>query len=87
MGGAKKFYITKRILDDLCTKFIINVPIDERLDIVKFCAYVEQAHWHCADVYQINISFRLFARVLFRHVPFLSQHADNAYEIADKYKL
>lgn len=87
MARAKKYKIAKEILDDLCTKFIINVSIDEPLDITKFCAHVEQAHWHCVDFYKKKCSLKVFAHILFEHVPFLSIYADNVDEIVDKFKL
>lgn len=44
-------YIAADILDDLASRFIINVPDDERSNFVRICFQIELAHWFYLDFY------------------------------------
>lgn len=33
------------VLDDLSSRFIVNMPFEERTDAVRVCFQLEQAHW------------------------------------------
>lgn len=39
------------ILDDLASRFIINVPVEERSNLVRICFQIELAHWFYLDFY------------------------------------
>ena len=39
------------ILDDLSSRFIINVPVEERSDFIRICFQIELAHWFFLDFY------------------------------------
>lgn len=43
--------ITADILDDLASRFIINVPDDERSNFIRICFQIELAHWFYLDFY------------------------------------
>nr|XP_014290115.2 uncharacterized protein LOC106689574 isoform X1 [Halyomorpha halys]XP_014290116.2 uncharacterized protein LOC106689574 isoform X1 [Halyomorpha halys]XP_014290117.2 uncharacterized protein LOC106689574 isoform X1 [Halyomorpha halys] len=43
--------IPRDILDDLCSRFIINVPDEERRDLIRICFQIESAHWFYLDFY------------------------------------
>lgn len=43
--------IPSDILDDLASRFIINVPMKERSDIIRICFQIELAHWFYLDFY------------------------------------
>ena len=43
--------IPKDVLDDLCSRFLVNVPASERDDNVRLCFQIEQAHWFYMDYY------------------------------------
>lgn len=43
------------ILDDLCARFLLNVPNETRADPVRVCFQVELAHWYYMDFY-VNTS-------------------------------
>jgi mRNA-decapping enzyme subunit 2 len=34
-----------------CSRFIINVPVEERKDLVRICFQIELAHWYYLDFY------------------------------------
>ncbi|KAJ2505664.1 mRNA-decapping enzyme subunit 2 [Coemansia sp. RSA 1836] len=72
------------VLDDLASRFIINVPEEELQEIERICFQIEQAHWFYDDfVREINpslpsMSLKTFAARMFKHCPLLSQWAHNA---------
>ncbi|KAK2559283.1 m7GpppN-mRNA hydrolase [Acropora cervicornis] len=37
--------VPKTVLEDLCSRFLINIPEEERRDIVRLCFQIETAHW------------------------------------------
>ena len=39
------------VLDDLCCRFLLHVPSEERDDAVRLCFQVELAHWFYQDFY------------------------------------
>ena len=43
--------IPLEILDDLGSRFIINVPEEERKDLIRICFQIELAHWFYEDEY------------------------------------
>jgi mRNA-decapping enzyme subunit 2 len=45
-GGLK---IPTDILDDLASRFIINIPDKERADMIRICFQIELAHWFYLD--------------------------------------
>jgi Dcp2, box A domain len=45
-GGVK---IPKDLLDDLASRFIINIPDHERIDMIRVCFQIELAHWFYLD--------------------------------------
>ncbi|CDH60497.1 dcp2-domain-containing protein [Lichtheimia corymbifera JMRC:FSU:9682] len=71
----------EEILDDLSTRFIINVPEAELKSPHRICFQVEQAHWFYEDfvrLLQPNLqSFQLktFSEKIFKHCPLLKQWA------------
>ncbi|KAJ2865229.1 mRNA-decapping enzyme subunit 2 [Coemansia aciculifera] len=72
------------VLDDLASRFIINVPEEELQEIERICFQIEQAHWFYDDfVREANpslpsMSLKTFAARMFKHCPLLSQWAHNA---------
>lgn len=43
--------ISADILDDLASRFIINVPDEERSNFIRICFQIELAHWFYLDFY------------------------------------
>ncbi|CAG9790770.1 unnamed protein product [Diatraea saccharalis] len=68
------------ILDDLCSRFIINLPPEDRGNLVRICFQIELAHWfyldyYCTDETKLNpCGIREFAAHIFQHVPQLREH-------------
>ncbi|XP_076334002.1 decapping mRNA 2 isoform X2 [Tachypleus tridentatus] len=80
-------------LDDLGSRFIINVPEEERNDLVRICFQIELAHWFYLDFYcsenpnlhQCNM--KEFTHQIFNHIPFLKEHAQNTDDILESWKM
>ncbi len=47
----KDFNIPPAVLSDLCSRFIINVPEEERTDLIRIFFQIEIAHWFYLDFY------------------------------------
>ncbi|XP_053984791.1 m7GpppN-mRNA hydrolase [Hylaeus volcanicus] len=81
------------ILDDLSSRFIINVPEEERKDLVRICFQIELAHWFYLDFYCTDenpklrqCSMREFATHIFFHVPFLKPHVAKIDSILEQWR-
>lgn len=84
--------IPSETLDDLSTRFIINVPEEERKDPVRICFQIELAWWFYLDFYRAEnpnlpfCSMREFARNIFNHIPFLREFSANTDEVVASWK-
>lgn len=84
--------IPEDVVDDLCSRFIINIPQEERSDLVRVCFHIELAHWFYIDYYckeqkQLpKCQFRDFARIIFMNVPFLQHHVSKVDSVIDKWR-
>ncbi|XP_022187015.2 m7GpppN-mRNA hydrolase [Nilaparvata lugens] len=81
------------ILDDLGSRFIINVPEEERKDLVRLCFQIELAHWYYLDFICKQEDYNLktcgmkeFARHMFKHVPALQPHAEEVDSILSSWR-
>ncbi|KAJ2761271.1 mRNA-decapping enzyme subunit 2, partial [Coemansia nantahalensis] len=83
------------VLDDLASRFIINVPEEELQEIARICFQIEQAHWFYDDFVREenpslpSMTLKTFAGRMFKHCPLLSQWAhdsDTAYQTFLEYK-
>ncbi|XP_046442554.1 m7GpppN-mRNA hydrolase-like [Daphnia pulex] len=81
---AQMYKIPPDILDDLCSRFIVNVPEEERKDLVRLFFQIELAHWFYIDFYcseenstrkQCNI--KEFSANIFKHLSFLHKYIPN----------
>lgn len=50
-NSNNNFVIPEAILSDLCSRFIINVPEEERNDLIRIFFQIEIAHWFYLDFY------------------------------------
>jgi len=80
------------ILDDLGSRFIINIPDEERKDIIRIMFQVELAKWFYDDEYVntdaslTSCSMRDFCEHIFRRVPFLAPYVDSLDEVLEDWK-
>ncbi|KAH8588183.1 Dcp2, box A domain-containing protein, partial [Bisporella sp. PMI_857] len=65
-------------LDDLCVRFIINLPGDDLSSVERICFQVEEAQWYYEDFIRPldpslpSLSLRNFSLRIFAHCPLLS---------------
>ncbi|KAL4890263.1 Dcp2, box A domain-containing protein [Aspergillus ambiguus] len=66
-------------LDDLCVRFIINLPREELESVERICFQVEEAQWFYEDFIRPldpalpSLNLRAFALRIFQHCPLMSQ--------------
>ncbi|KAI7891760.1 Dcp2, box A domain-containing protein [Mucor mucedo] len=71
----------EEILDDLSSRFIINVPEAELSSVERICFQVEQAHWFYEDFIRElkpelpSFQLKTFSARIFKHCPLLHQWA------------
>ncbi|KAG1970955.1 mRNA-decapping enzyme [Pimephales promelas] len=46
---AKRWEIPNGLLDDLCSRFILHIPSEERDNAIRVCFQIELAHWFYLD--------------------------------------
>uniref|UniRef100_A0A8C6ZFM6 m7GpppN-mRNA hydrolase n=1 Tax=Nothoprocta perdicaria TaxID=30464 RepID=A0A8C6ZFM6_NOTPE len=67
---TKRADIPSSVLDDLCSRFILHIPSEERDNAIRVCFQIELAHWFYLDFYMQNTpglpqcGIRDFAKVL-----------------------
>ena len=86
-----------RWLDDLCVRFIINLPREELESAERICFQLEEAQWFYEDFIRPldpalpSLSLRTFCMRMFRHCPLLSLFSDQmsvqAFEQFIEYKM
>ncbi|KFB51341.1 hypothetical protein ZHAS_00019399 [Anopheles sinensis] len=84
------FTISSDILDDLASRFIINVPVEERQNLIRICFQVELAHWFYLDFYcsemKQKCGIKQFAQQMFKHVPCLQPYCSTVDDVLDNWK-
>lgn len=66
-------------LDDLCVRFIINLPHEELESVERICFQVEEAQWFYEDFIRPldpalpSLSLKAFSLRIFQHCPLMSQ--------------
>ncbi|KAJ5620135.1 hypothetical protein N7510_004119 [Penicillium lagena] len=66
-------------LDDLCVRFIINLPREELESVERICFQVEEAQWFYEDFIRPldpalpSLTLKAFALRIFQHCPLMSQ--------------
>nr|CAG4638508.1 EOG090X07NG [Cyclestheria hislopi] len=87
------YKIPPDILDDLCSRFIVNVPEEERKDLVRLCFQIELAHWFYIDFYcseensnRKHCSFKEFTANIFKHLSFLQNRLHEFESILEQFR-
>ncbi|KAI8822425.1 uncharacterized protein EV422DRAFT_523949 [Fimicolochytrium jonesii] len=84
------------VLDDLQSRFIINVPEEELSSVERICFQIEQAHWFYEDFVREenprlpSFSLKNFCAQFFRHCPLLHRWAhdhETAFQNFMQYKV
>ncbi|XP_072439909.1 m7GpppN-mRNA hydrolase isoform X1 [Chiloscyllium punctatum] len=89
---GKRVEIPTGVLDDLCSRFILHIPSEERDNAIRVCFQIELAHWFYLDFYLQNTpglpqcGIRDFAKSVFNHCSFLLRKGDDVEKILDEWK-
>lgn len=89
---AKRTEIPTEVLDDLCSRFILHIPSEERDNAIRVCFQIELAHWFYLDFCMQNYpgaphcGIRDFAKAVFQHCPFLLPHGENVQKVLEQWK-
>ncbi|KJA29119.1 hypothetical protein HYPSUDRAFT_127964 [Hypholoma sublateritium FD-334 SS-4] len=71
------------VLEDLSTRFILNLPDEELTSLERLCFQVEQAHWFYEDFIREqntklpSLPLKKFSEMLFRACPLLNKWSDS----------
>ncbi|XP_063996216.1 m7GpppN-mRNA hydrolase isoform X3 [Pogoniulus pusillus] len=89
---TKRVEIPSSVLDDLCSRFILHIPSEERDNAIRVCFQIELAHWFYLDFYMQNTpglpqcGIRDFAKAVFNHCPFLLPQGEDVHKVLDEWK-
>lgn len=90
--NTPSFQIPDYVLDDLCSRFIINIPEEERQDLIRIFFQIELAHWfyldfYCAENQELKTcGIKDFSAQIFQHCPTLSGHSKEFDKILGDWK-
>ncbi|KAG8524665.1 m7GpppN-mRNA hydrolase, partial [Galemys pyrenaicus] len=77
---TKRVEIPGSVLDDLCSRFILHIPSEERDNAIRVCFQIELAHWFYLDFYMQNTPG------LPHHCPFLLPQGEDVEKVLDEWK-
>lgn len=89
---TKRAEIPSEVLDDLCSRFILHIPSEERDNAIRVCFQIELAHWFYLDFCMQNMpgaphcGIRDFAKAVFHHCPFLLPHGEDVQKVLEQWK-
>ncbi|XP_047426302.1 m7GpppN-mRNA hydrolase isoform X3 [Mugil cephalus] len=89
---TKRVEIPSGVLDDLCSRFILHIPSEERDNAIRVCFQIELAHWFYLDFCMQNTpgaphcGIRDFAKAVFHHCPFLLPHGEDVQKVFERWK-
>ncbi|KAE8635615.1 hypothetical protein XENTR_v10002684 [Xenopus tropicalis] len=88
----KRLEVPDGVLDDLCSRFILHIPSEERDNAIRLCFQIELAHWFYLDFWMQNIpglpqcGIRDFAKAVFQHCPFLLPNGEDVQRVLNEWK-
>lgn len=89
---TKRVEIPSSVLDDLCSRFILHIPSEERDNAIRVCFQIELAHWFYLDFCiqktpgAPQCGIRDFAKAVFHHCPFLLPHGEDVQKVLEEWK-
>lgn len=84
--------IPKDVLQDLCSRFLINIPENEKNDMVRICFQIELAHWYYIDFCRQDntelpvCGMKAFMSIIFTEFQFLNKSKQSVQTIFDNWK-
>merc|ERR1712080_753272 len=84
--------IPQSLLNDLCSRFLINIPSNEKNDMVRFCFQMELAHWYYIDFCRQDdpdlpaCGMKAFISRILTDYKFLNKSQESVQSIYEKWK-
>jgi len=84
--------IPKDILEGLCSRFLINIPVEEKEDMIRLCFQIELAHWFYLDFYRQEdpqlpgYGLQQFMEIMLREFTFLNKDGMHFQDIFSNWK-
>ncbi|KAF2126629.1 hypothetical protein P153DRAFT_297490 [Dothidotthia symphoricarpi CBS 119687] len=76
-------------LDDLCVRFIVNLPNEELQSVERICFQIEEAQWFYEDFIRPldphrlpSMHLRRFSQLMFQHCPLFSAYSEELHQQA-----
>jgi mRNA-decapping enzyme subunit 2 len=76
-------------LDDLCVRFIVNLPNEELQSVERICFQIEEAQWFYEDFIRPldpnnlpSMHLRKFSQLMFQHCPLFSAYSEELHQQA-----
>lgn len=76
-------------LDDLCVRFIVNLPNEELQSVERICFQIEEAQWFYEDFIRPldpnnlpSMHLRKFSQLMFQHCPLFSAYSEALHQQA-----
>ncbi|KAF1921509.1 hypothetical protein BDU57DRAFT_544977 [Ampelomyces quisqualis] len=76
-------------LDDLCVRFIVNLPNEELQSVERICFQIEEAQWFYEDFIRPldpnnlpSMHLRKFSQLIFQHCPLFSAYSEELHQQA-----
>lgn len=76
-------------LDDLCVRFIVNLPNEELQSVERICFQIEEAQWFYEDFIRPldpnnlpSMHLRKFSQLIFQHCPLFSAYSEALHQQA-----
>ncbi|KAM4808868.1 m7GpppN-mRNA hydrolase [Rhinophrynus dorsalis] len=90
---TKRVEVPDGVLDDLCSRFILHIPSEERDNAIRVCFQIELAHWFYLDFWMQNFpglptcGIRDFAKAdILSHCSFLLPNGEDVQRVLDEWK-
>jgi len=86
------FLFSLDIFSTLFSRFLINIPEEERKDIVRLCFQIETAHWFYVDFHRQEqpelppCGLKDFTKIIFQQFPFLNKSGEDIDEVFENWK-
>lgn len=85
--------IPQPLLNDLCSRFLINIPAVEKSNMVRLCFQIELAHWYYIDFCRQDnpdlppCGMKAFISKIFQEYKFLNKTNETLQSIYEKWKM
>eukprot|EP00188_Purpureofilum_apyrenoidigerum_P001498 Plantae.Rhodophyta-Purpureofilum_apyrenoidigerum.ctg18283.p1 GENE.Plantae.Rhodophyta-Purpureofilum_apyrenoidigerum.ctg18283~~Plantae.Rhodophyta-Purpureofilum_apyrenoidigerum.ctg18283.p1 ORF type:complete len:396 (+),score=77.15 Plantae.Rhodophyta-Purpureofilum_apyrenoidigerum.ctg18283:400-1587(+) len=80
------------VLDDLCCRFLLNLPASEFESFDRLFFAIESAHWFYDDFFRVKnrglpaLSLKEFAAAMFAHTPLLQPYQSEVHNLFEQFK-